>query len=237
MGRKYKRKTSRERNETALRNAFTDVQEKRTTIRKAAEKYGVPKSTLNDYLSRDKKENKGFQLGNYAVRQVLTNKMEKELADYIKYCSNISYGVTSKTTSKLTYEYALMNKVNMPDSRRRDESAGKDWFTGFMERHSDLSLRSPEATSLARMTSFNKTNLGVFQGKLQEVLARHGLTENSIYNLDETGCTTVQKLPKIIAQKGAHQVGQVTSRERGELITLVGIICANGNALYLCLCN
>lgn len=235
MGRKYKKKTNKERDETALKNAFFEVQEKGASIRRAAEKYGVPKSTLNDYLSRDKKENKGFQLGNYAVRQVLTRAMEEELAAYLKQCSNMFYGLTPKITRQLTYEYALMNKVNVPNSWKRDESAGKDWFTGFMERHGDLSLRTPEATSLARMTSFNRTNLGVFQGKLEELLARYSLTESSIYNLDETGCTTVQRLPKIIAQKGAHQIGQVTSRERGELITLVGIICANGNALPPCL--
>ena len=31
--------------------------------------------------------------------------------------------------------------------------------------------------------------------------------------------------------KDAYQVDQVTSRERGDLITMIGIICANGNAL------
>lgn len=41
----------------------------------------------------------------------------------------------------------------------------------------------------------------------------------------------MQKVPKIVGQRGLHQIGKVTSRERGELLTHVGIICANGNAL------
>lgn len=42
---------------------------------------------------------------------------------------------------------------------------------------------------------------------------------------------TVQRVQKIVGKKGAHQIGQVTSRERGELVTHAGIICANGSAL------
>ena len=42
---------------------------------------------------------------------------------------------------------------------------------------------------------------------------------------------TVTKLSKVISQRGASQIGQVTSRDRGELITQVGIIGASGVAL------
>ena len=45
----------------------------------------------------------------------------------------------------------------------------------------------------------------------------------------------MQKLPKGIVKKCTHHVGQVTSRERGELVTMIGIICANGNVLPLML--
>ena len=38
-------------------------------------------------------------------------------------------------------------------------------------------------------------------------------------------------MQKVLAEKGAHQVGQVTSRGRGEIITQVGFIGASGLAL------
>ena len=38
-------------------------------------------------------------------------------------------------------------------------------------------------------------------------------------------------MQKVFAEKGAHQVGQVTSEEIGEMITQVGIIGASGLAL------
>lgn len=52
-----------------------------------------------------------------------------------------------------------------------------------------------------------------------------------IFNLDETGTTTVQAPPKILAKKGMKQVSQCTSGERGILVTNFSIICAAGYAL------
>lgn len=52
-----------------------------------------------------------------------------------------------------------------------------------------------------------------------------------IFNLDETGITTVHKVQRVIAPKGVKQVGQVTSAERGELVTMCCIVSATGQAI------
>ncbi|KAG5875200.1 hypothetical protein JTB14_033893 [Gonioctena quinquepunctata] len=46
-----------------------------------------------------------------------------------------------------------------------------------------------------------------------------------IFNTDETGCSTVLALPKIIAEKGSKQIGQVTSAVRGMLVTTLFHVC------------
>ena len=66
--------------------------------------------------------------------------------------------------------------------------------------------------------------MNVFQDKLAEVLECYSLTTAEIFNLDETGCTTVQR----VATAHEHKVGQAISREKEELLTLVAIKCANG---------
>ena len=40
--------------------------------------------------------------------------------------------------------------------------AGKDWLSGFFSRFPDLSIRAPEATSLARAVGFNKPKVDQF---------------------------------------------------------------------------
>ncbi|XP_072392080.1 uncharacterized protein [Diabrotica undecimpunctata] len=52
-----------------------------------------------------------------------------------------------------------------------------------------------------------------------------------VFNLDETGTTTVHAPPKILAKKGMKQVFQCTSGNRGVLVTTCSIICAGGYAL------
>lgn len=126
---------------------------------------------------------------------------------------------------------AVYHKIpNIPESWIRNKSAGNDWFTAFLKRNPNLALRSPEATSLSRATSFNRTNVEQFFTKYKEILQRYHLTASRIWNVDETGVTTVQKPKKmIVAQRGSKQVGAVTSAERGVLVTVAAAANALGN--------
>lgn len=83
---------------------------------------------------------------------------------------------------------------------------------------------------MSRATSFNKSNVGRFFDNLEDVHKRFGpFPPERIWNQDETGVTTVQNPPNVVAPKGAKQVGNVTSAERGELITVSACVNALGN--------
>lgn len=60
---------------------------------------------------------------------------------------------------------------------------------------------------------------------------KYNFSPDRILNLDETGVTTVLPSPKVIAETGKKQVGQIVARERGELVTVCAIITANCNSL------
>ena len=167
----------------------------------------------------------------YNNKLVFTTDEESELADYLLLASKHNHGLTTRGTRRLAYEYATQNKKEMPATWTSNQIAGVDWMYGFLKRHSHLSIRTPEATSLSRATSFNKTNVQQFYDNLETVIKRYEFQSSSIYNVDETGLTTVHKPPRVLAGKGEKQVGQVTSAERGVLVTMCGAVNAIGNAI------
>jgi hypothetical protein len=89
-------------------------------------------------------------------------------------------------------------------------------------------LRQPTGTSTARVTEFNKEQVGIFFDLYEKELAAHDYPPLSIFNVDETGVTVVQKKqPKILALS-KRQIGALTAAERGSLITIVVCMCASG---------
>lgn len=168
---------------------------------------------------------------NLVSGMVFTTDQENSLNDYLLTSSYMNYGLSRQQVRKLAYEYGNTLNLNIPDSWKSNKMAGKDWFCGFMDRHPKLSLRSPEATSFARGTSFNRANVAAFHKNLKSLYERYKFTPDRIYNCDETGITTAHKPPKVVAPRGSKQVGQATSAERGELVTLLCIINAIGNAV------
>lgn len=144
------------------------------------------------------------------------------------------YGKTTKDTRVLAYEMAKINSKKIPSSWENNKSAGVDWLQGFLKRHNkDLSIRQPEGCSLSRASSFNEYNVNLFFANLEKAYGRSEKFSDGtrVYNLDETGTTTVQKPKKVLSSKGTKQVSQCTSGERGILITTCCIISATGNAL------
>lgn len=187
MPRIYSKSTDREFPPEAMRQAVIDVIEHKMSIRQSANKNGVKKSRLCNYVKAAKEKglrNLSFA-PNYKKSQIFETDMENALENYLLKCSSMFYGLTPKATRCLAYEYAQKNSLRIPKTWQESKMAGKDWFCAFIKRHPTLSIRKPEATSLARMTSFNPTNVKIFHDKLEEVISRHGFGPSQIFNLDE----------------------------------------------------
>ena len=100
---------------------------------------------------------------------MLDEEKEQELVKYTQRASDIYFGLTAKEVRKLAFQAAKFFECEVPSSWEANKQAGKDWFTCFLKRHPALSLRTPEATSLARATSFNRTNVDCFFKLLGEL--------------------------------------------------------------------
>ena len=87
--------------------------------------------------------------------------------------SSIYFGLNAKEVRKLGYEVAKINGLSIPTQWETNEMAGPDWFNGFLKRHA-ISLRTPEATNLARASGFNPINVQKFFTKLLDVVEKCG---------------------------------------------------------------
>ena len=86
-------------------------------------------------------------------------------------------------------------------------------------------------TSLGRASALNRFTVKEFFNNSAKVLNEYRFTAQQIFNVDETGLTTVQNLGKIVTARGVRNVGSVTSAERGKLVTAVYTICVSGSVL------
>lgn len=131
----------------------------------------------------------------------------------------------------MLFEYHL--QIRMPETWVTEQRAGEEWLKQFRSHHPSLSLKKPEACSLSRATSFNKTNVKQFFDNLSEVFQKVPALGNGMrtYNLDETGLSTVQTPQKVLADSATRHLNKVTSADRGVLITACCIIAASGTHL------
>lgn len=162
MPHKYKQKGNREYIPQNLIDKAIDEVRRGNGIRSTARKYGIPKSTLLRLSS-----NNVFKRTNYSTKyssnQVFSKDEETMLANYYIQASKLHYGLNRKAALKLAYDFAKSNNIKYPKAWDTRESATKDWLRGFYYRNSNISLRKPEATSLSRSTSFNKSNVDMLR--------------------------------------------------------------------------
>jgi len=97
-----------------------------------------------------------------------------------------------------------------------------------MKRYPELSLRTPEETSIARIAGFNRVQVQRFYSLLKRELDIKKFEPDQIVNIDETGISAVQNTGKVLAEKGCKQVGRAVSGEKGTTTTVVCAMSAVG---------
>ena len=164
MVRTYRRQSTLTLTRHLLETAIREVVVYKKSIYSVAQDLNLPKTSLLRYVRKygsGLAENQEIDcpVGYTKPRQIFTSVQEAELVNYIRESANIYFGLTPIEVRKFAYECAVTFKIKVPDSLLHNKQAGPDWFTSFLKRHSNLSIRMPEATSLACATSFNKVNV------------------------------------------------------------------------------
>lgn len=239
---RLKRKGIGKTTEMTMKKALYLVFEGGWSVKRAALQHGIPRTTFRRYVAKCREaENIDFSdinlegaprlTPNYEVNRVFSKTEEEKLTAYLKNMANLHYGLTPKQVRSFAYDLAVAYGKKIPEYWNKNKCAGKNWFFKFMKRNETISIRRAEATSLARAMGFNKPVVAKFFSNLSALYEKYKYTPAQIYNVDETGLTTVQGSSKVVATKGQKQIGQITSSERGTLVTMIGAINAIGNSI------
>lgn len=192
--------------------------------RSVASSLGMAESTLRFRLQQSKCATK---LGRFDT--TFLPEVEKDFCNHLHTLDEMFYGLTAKGLRSAAYEYAEKN--NIPHRFNKETKiAGKEWLRAFLKRHPDISLRQPTSTSIARAIGFNRPQVERFYINLSVLMDKYNFPPHSIYNMDETGMSTVpNKQPKVLSRKGKRSVNKISSAERGTNVTVVNAVSATGH--------
>ena len=198
-----------------------------------AKQYGLPRQTLQGYVKRAVADS-GVEKLRAGHPTTLSSLEEEQLVEVLLTMSQRLFGLSPKVVKLMVFQYCEDNAITHRFNNA-DKSAGKEWFKGFMKRHAVLSVRVAEATSLQRAIGFNRTKVNSFYDELEKIMFDSNGTQvippMNIFNVDESGMTVCHKPGKVVAQRGKHSVGGLTSAEKGNTITVV--CCQSAGGFYV----
>lgn len=222
MGYKYSRKSARGHYGVEnLKEALHKVKNGEISKRKAELVYGVPRKTLSRHLNGQVA--KFGSLGRYD--SVFGKEVEQLLLDHVLKMQLMFFGLSPFQLRKVAYEFAEKLKIEHPF---KHQCAGKNWLRGFLARHPELSIRTPEPTCLSRAVGFNKPSVKKFFDIYKTELDKELYKPDCIFNMDESGLTVVHRPGKVLSNKGQKQIGKVTSGEKGQTVTVICAVNATG---------
>ena len=137
----YKCKKKTNRGDTPAPEFAAAEMQNGTSLRKAARNHNIDKMTLKRYINK-LKSNESSSMGYSSHKKVFIEKMGSDLATHIIDVSECFHGLTSKKVKALAYKFAMVNKINIPDSWKTNQKVGKDWLLFFMAEYK-LSVRQP----------------------------------------------------------------------------------------------
>jgi len=226
--------------EEDLLNAISEVKSKNLSYRKAAARYNIPTMTLSDKVKGKTPMHK-YTPG---PSSYLSQDQEEELINYLLHMAKIGYGVSRKDIpdivkgildkAQTTKDYVLPSGNSFVDNK-----PSRSWIYRFLERHPEVSARTPENLGFQR-AYITEESIRNWFGDLKKYLReeydidvvdflREGNSDR-IYNLDESGFPlqgTNGKL-KIITGRGTKCVYKLAPDTKQQ-ITVLACVSAGGS--------
>lgn len=182
-------------------------------IRRAAENFGVPYTTVYDNVRAPSERNIGGQ-------PVLSTVEERKLADALLVCADWGFPFKSYDVRHMVQQY--LNKAGRTEKRFEDNFPGVDWFKSFMGRHEDLTIKLAENTKRVRAA----VTYEVVQKYFTELATTiGGVPSSNIINYDETNFCDDPGQALVVVRKGkkhSHRVIDTSKTSTSVMFAVAG---------------
>ena len=145
-------------------------------INRAADQYGVPRTTLKDILS-----GRVVQGANPGPTPYLSIEEAAELIQHLLTCANIGYPKTKNELLAIVQQ-AVHKKRGVEAA---ESFNGKGWWNRFVQRWPKICLCKGDALATPRANAVTKTNITQYYDLLKKMLDDNGLMgcPGRIYNM------------------------------------------------------
>ena len=161
---------------TSIEKAYEAIVSGGMSLRKAAEEYGIPRSTLHA-----KVQGKVAITVKSGVKKHLSDEEENRLVEFIAGCASIGYAKSRKEVQAIAQQIVACRDPHV--------ELTKGWWDSFKGRHAEITLRQAEPLSYARAVATNPEMITRYFDLLEETFSANGLANKpgQIFNCDETG--------------------------------------------------
>ena len=191
------------------------------TIRRAAEEFGVPRSTLFDHISG------WVEFGaRSGPSRYLSDQEEKEMVRFL--VAKIGFARTRKQALTLVRMAIARKKGKDPD----EVNVTMGWWNSFRKRHPQLTVRSASCLAYNGAIAQDPEIISNYFHLLEETLLQNGLLDEAtqIFSCDESGFPLDHKPGKVICQRGLKELSLTTSGDKAQLTVLA---CASASGYVL----
>ena len=141
-----------------LEQAMTAVEANELSMRQAAERFNIPRSTLHDNITEKHK-------GQIGRKTVLTYDEERYIAHAFVFCGENGWPCDRRDLQSLVEQFCTKRGTQTPWTK----TPGDDFLRGFEKRHADiLSKRKPQLLTVARAKSLKDGVLSSFFDKVSK---------------------------------------------------------------------
>jgi hypothetical protein len=202
------------------------------SIRRAAEKYGVSRSTVQTRMKGVK-----TRAESQAKHQTLTPDEEGEIVRWIEKLDDMA--IPPRATHVIRMVEAILFKrpsnsesaVKVAKNKRPKGLIGKRWITRFLDRHPELASRFAGRIDNQRVVAGQPASIKSFFDRHSEVRSRKTIKVENTYNADEKGFMIGQaRKGKVICRRKRRNV-RVRHPGNREWVSVMECISADGRVL------